>query len=153
MEETTHREGGGRGAQEREHETTVNAKRSASLPPSLALSLALSLCDVRVRHHPSSAPHAAMVKTKSKLGFTAKSTSKPKPQKAIAKKSVPSDPVEALILQSKTALSMSDVEKAEAQKKAKKKAQQAKARRSVVRKQQKKRQAGAKRKQRRKGIN
>ena len=91
-----------------------------------------------------------MVKTNSKLGFMAKSTKKPK--NAIAKKAVPKDPVDALIMQSKTALSLSEAEK-EARRKAKKKSQQAKARRSQVRKQQKKKQAGAKRKQKRKGIN
>jgi len=55
---------GGAGARTRNNRKKV-------LSPSLALSLAHSLRDVRVRHHPSSAPHAAMVKTKSKLGFTA----------------------------------------------------------------------------------
>lgn len=93
-----------------------------------------------------------MVKAASKKGFVAKSAKRPK--KAISKKSAaPSDPIEALIMKSKTALNMSDAEKEERKRNTAKKAQQAKARRSVVRKQQKQKKAGAKRKQARKGIN
>lgn len=93
-----------------------------------------------------------MVKAASKKGFRASSTKRPK--KAIAKKAaVPSDPIEALIQKSKTALNVSEAEREEQKRKKTKKAQQAKARRSVVRKQQKQRKNGAKRKQARKGVN
>ena len=93
-----------------------------------------------------------MVKAASKKGFRASSSKRPK--KAIAKKvPTPSDPIEALIQKSKTALHVSEAEREEQKRKKAKKAQQAKARRSVVRKQQKQRKNGAKRKQARKGVN
>lgn len=94
-----------------------------------------------------------MVKTKAKRGFTANRQKKPKGTIAKKTAAVPKDPVEALIMQSKTALSMDEKAESQAKQKAKKKLQHAKARHSVVRKQQKKKQAGAMKKQRRKGIN
>jgi hypothetical protein len=94
-----------------------------------------------------------MVKAKAKKGFNAKSSKAPKSKPTIAKKQTQKDPMEMLISKS-SALSFSD-EKKKTEKKGgrKKPTGQAKARRSVVRKQHKQRSAGAKRKQRRKGIN
>ena len=80
---------------------------------------------------------------KAKRGFTVK----PKIKIGIKKASKPSDPMDALILKASAALTVEPTKTSKEEKKSRKVS------RSAVRKRQKVKKAGAKRKQKRKGVN